>query len=154
MATERQIAANRANRRLWRGHTADGLNRLQEAAIRNRPWLRSTGPRTEAGKDRSKLNALKHGGFSADVLTGQRIVADLMKKIMAAVAVPKIRKVFKAKVPPKLKKEMKAALREYRLKKRSKGGIRHWLVSTGREDFAAVPQSPNDGRSAESPERT
>ncbi|MFQ5463781.1 MAG: hypothetical protein ACE5E5_14285 [Phycisphaerae bacterium] len=104
--------------------------------------------------DRSKFNARKHGGFSADVLTGQRIVADLMKKIMAAVAVPKIRKVFKAKVPPKLKKEMKAALREYRRQKHRKGSIRRSHESTGGDGIAAVPQPPNEAKPDESARRS
>lgn len=34
----------------------------QAAAIRRwKPWTRSTGPRTEAGKDRARLNAYKGG---------------------------------------------------------------------------------------------
>jgi hypothetical protein len=34
----------------------------QAAAIRNwRPWEQSTGPRTEAGKQKSAQNSLKHG---------------------------------------------------------------------------------------------
>jgi len=30
--------------------------RLREAALRNKPWLRSTGPRTAVGKARAALN--------------------------------------------------------------------------------------------------
>jgi len=37
--------------------------RLLAAAHRN--GKRSTGPRTAAGKQNSKLNALKHGGYAA-----------------------------------------------------------------------------------------
>jgi hypothetical protein len=37
----------------------------QSARIRAlEPWRRSTGPRTEAGKSQSAMNALKHGGRS------------------------------------------------------------------------------------------
>jgi len=154
MATQRQIAANRANRKLWRGHSPEGLRRLQEAAIRNRPWQQSTGPRTEAGMNRSKFNARKHGGFSADARTGQRIVADLMKRIMAAIAVPKPRTVFKAKVPPQLKKEMNAALREYRRQKRRAEGTRRSFVSNGHDCFAADRQPANEAKPDESPERS
>lgn len=39
----------------------DTRQRLRDAALRNRPWERSTGPRTAAGKARSASNALKHG---------------------------------------------------------------------------------------------
>jgi hypothetical protein len=36
--------------------------RLQAARIRQRkPWLKSTGPRSEAGKQRSSMNAFKGG---------------------------------------------------------------------------------------------
>ena len=42
-----------------------GLKSLRATALRNKPWLGSTGPRTTAGKDRSKLNATKHGERSA-----------------------------------------------------------------------------------------
>lgn len=36
--------------------------KAQAARIRaQKPWLQSTGPRTNAGKDRVKFNAVKHG---------------------------------------------------------------------------------------------
>lgn len=38
---------------------------LRATALRNKPWLRSTGPKTPTGKTRSKLNATKHGERSA-----------------------------------------------------------------------------------------
>lgn len=34
--------------------------------LRWQPWRNSTGPRTEAGKERCKLNALQHGMYDAD----------------------------------------------------------------------------------------
>jgi hypothetical protein len=37
------------------------LNSLRATALRNKPWLRSTGPKTAAGKARSRQNATKHG---------------------------------------------------------------------------------------------
>jgi hypothetical protein len=40
----------RENRAKWPGHTDAGLQRLREAALRYKPWLYSTGPRTELGK--------------------------------------------------------------------------------------------------------
>ena len=32
--------------------------------MKNKPWLKSTGPRTAAGKRRAALNAIKHGRFT------------------------------------------------------------------------------------------
>ena len=43
----------------------EGLASLRETIERNKPWERSTGPRTEDGKARSSRNALKHGERSA-----------------------------------------------------------------------------------------
>lgn len=37
-----------------------------------KPWLKSTGPRTAAGKSRACMNALKHGNRSAAVITAHR----------------------------------------------------------------------------------
>ena len=79
MATERQILANRLNRMLWQGLTLEGRERLRNAALQNRPWERSTGPKTEAGKNRSKMNALRHGGRSKVV----RIKLDLIDRLIA-----------------------------------------------------------------------
>lgn len=30
------------------------------------PWQKATGARTDAGRERSKMNALKHGTYAAD----------------------------------------------------------------------------------------
>jgi hypothetical protein len=40
-----------------------------ERARKSKPWLRSTGPKTAAGKARSAQNALKHGYYSAAART-------------------------------------------------------------------------------------
>jgi hypothetical protein len=39
-----------------RGLTAEGRQRLRLAALANRPWEHSTGPRTPEGKSRSAAN--------------------------------------------------------------------------------------------------
>lgn len=59
--------ANRINRTRWVGHSADGLLRLQAQAHLRQPWNASTGPKTRAGKDISRFNALRHAG-RADAL--------------------------------------------------------------------------------------
>lgn len=41
------------------------------------PWLNSTGPRTVAGKECCRLNAEKHGGYSADARR-DKLYADVL----------------------------------------------------------------------------
>lgn len=81
MATEKQIEGNRANRQRWHGHTQDGLERLREAARKNKPWRRSTGPRTAAGKNRSKNNAFKHGGRSAEAIESRKEINRILREM-------------------------------------------------------------------------
>jgi hypothetical protein len=47
------------------GWTPERRARQSALLRRTRPWLRSTGPRTAAGKARSAQNALKHGHCTA-----------------------------------------------------------------------------------------
>src|SRR5262245_66173201 len=53
----RRAAAARANRAKRRGLTPEGRRRLREAALANKPWEHSTGPRTPEGK----LQAVRNG---------------------------------------------------------------------------------------------
>ena len=52
----KRVAAGRRNRRLRGPLTPEGRMRLRQAALANRPWRRSTGPKTAAGKARSADN--------------------------------------------------------------------------------------------------
>ena len=52
----RRVAAGRRNRAKSQGVTPEGRERLREAALRNRPWLHSTGPRTPEGKAKVAAN--------------------------------------------------------------------------------------------------
>src|SRR5437870_4587120 len=61
MLSERAIAARRANWRKWRGVSPEGRERQRRACRRDRPWLRSTGPRTPVGKQLSRSNAILAG---------------------------------------------------------------------------------------------
>ena len=76
MPTTREIAANQR-----RKHTPEGLRRLRRAARTNRPWLKSTGPRTETGKRRSRMNALKHGERSAAVIEHRRALNEVLRAV-------------------------------------------------------------------------
>lgn len=42
---------------------------------RHRPWRKSTGPRTQEGKDTSKYNAVKHGQRSAHYIRMRKALA-------------------------------------------------------------------------------
>jgi hypothetical protein len=55
----KRVAAGKRNRQRWKGFTEDGLDRLQQSALANRPWTSSTGPRTAKGKTRSTANNKK-----------------------------------------------------------------------------------------------
>jgi hypothetical protein len=52
----RRVAAGRLNRLKRKGLTPEGRERLRQAALRNRPWRFSTGPRTPEGKARVAKN--------------------------------------------------------------------------------------------------
>lgn len=70
----KRVAAGRRNRKLRGPLTAEGREKLREAAVRNRPWERSTGPKTPEGKARSAANGRKRRGGKA---SGQRVRAKL-----------------------------------------------------------------------------
>jgi len=64
--------------------SALGLSSLRASARRIKPWEYSTGPRTEAGKARSSLNALKHGCRSAPMRAISGEIADTLRGFLAA----------------------------------------------------------------------
>ncbi len=65
MASQRQIEANRRNGAIHGPLSQREKDHLREVALRNRPWEKSTGPRTAKGKRRSAMNALKTGKHTA-----------------------------------------------------------------------------------------
>ena len=71
----------RRRRRRYR-LSAAGLKSLRASARRQRPWERSTGPRTEMGKSRSKLNALKHGQCSTARRAERRQLSESIRQLL------------------------------------------------------------------------
>jgi hypothetical protein len=61
--------------------SAAGRKALQDAAGSRKPWLRSTGPRTEAGMMRSAMNAMQHGDRSAGVIERRRAIRALLRQV-------------------------------------------------------------------------
>ena len=64
----------------------EGLQSLRSAVHRVRPWRRSTGPRTRAGRARSAQNALKHGRRSQAAIAEQRCLWGWGRLMSAALA--------------------------------------------------------------------
>src|SRR5262249_39994594 len=52
----KRVAAGRLNWSKRKGFTPEGLEPLRQAALQNRPWRFSTGPRTAEGKARAAGN--------------------------------------------------------------------------------------------------
>jgi hypothetical protein len=59
---------------------------LRRTAAANRPWAKSTGPRTAAGRARSSVNAFKHGERSRAAAEQRRRAAATLRWAAAVVA--------------------------------------------------------------------
>ena len=56
----------------------EGLASLRASAMQNKPWEKSTWPRTRQGKARSSQNALKHGLRRAEAIADRREVSEML----------------------------------------------------------------------------
>jgi len=57
--------------------TEERRKHARERMMRVKPWERSTGPVTEAGKAVSALNNLRHGMRSADAVACRKLMAEM-----------------------------------------------------------------------------
>ena len=73
----RRVAAGKLNRAKRKGLTPEGRERLRQAALKNRPWQFSTGPRTPEGKAKAALNPQKQQLGPLSVRAIKRGLADL-----------------------------------------------------------------------------
>ena len=58
------------------GWTEEERTRQANRIRKLKPWQNSTGPCTEAGKQRSSQNAVKHGAYSGDLEKAQKLVRE------------------------------------------------------------------------------
>ena len=81
----RRVAAGQANRRKRGPLTEAGRERLRAAIARNKPWLRSTGPRTPEGRARAAQNgrSLQKGDLS---FRQARVVLDEVRSLVRTIA--------------------------------------------------------------------
>jgi hypothetical protein len=83
----RRVAAGKANRTKRKGLTAEGRERLRQAALANKPWLLATGPKTEIGKAKVARNGKKRqiGPRSVrETRADLRAVSELLRQMREA----------------------------------------------------------------------
>lgn len=66
-----------------KGWTPERSAAQRKAIYRWRPWDKSTGPKSKAGKDRVALNALKHGNRSQAAQEEMRLIRKLLRECEA-----------------------------------------------------------------------
>lgn len=65
------------------GWTKERRARQAVMIVKWRPWEQSTGPRSDAGKQRSSQNAFVHGGYNWEAKESAKYVAQLLKNCRA-----------------------------------------------------------------------
>ncbi|WP_146602802.1 hypothetical protein [Novipirellula aureliae] len=60
----------------------EGRERLRQAALANKPWLRATGPRTPEGKERSAANSQRQKKGAKSVRERRAAIADINALLM------------------------------------------------------------------------
>jgi hypothetical protein len=80
----RRVAAGRANWAKRGPLTPEGRQRLRAAALRNKPWLHSTGPKSPEGRAQSALNGKRGqvGRSVREVRADLRAVRSLLRAMV------------------------------------------------------------------------
>lgn len=89
MPSEKRIQAGRRNRALRGPLTDAGRAALRQAALANRPWAKSTGPTTAAGKAKAAANGKTRQAGPTSVRAARAAAAEargLIDAMRAAVA--------------------------------------------------------------------
>lgn len=86
-----------------KGWTEERRKKQAEIIRKNKPWEKSTGPKTQAGRARSSINALKNGNHSA-------AMKELRKAILGARAFN--RHIYRHMVLDHIEKSKKIGLKE------------------------------------------
>lgn len=61
------------------GWTPERRKRQSEMIKQWKPWKKSTGPRSESGKEAVKMNALKHGMYGSEWKSLKKQISDQKK---------------------------------------------------------------------------
>ena len=83
----KRVAAGRRNRCLRRGLTPEGRERLRQTALANRPWERSTGPKSAVGKAKiaeSNKRRAKSSASDTELKKALAEVTDLLASMTAS----------------------------------------------------------------------
>jgi len=80
----KRVLAGQKNRALRGPLSAAGLERLRQAALAHKPWERSTGPITEAGKAQAAVNGAARQTRRLSIRKTRRLMAEVREVLQAA----------------------------------------------------------------------
>ena len=66
-------------KRYRRNLSPDFIEAARQRILKSKPWEKSTGPRTNKGKQKSSQNALRHGRRSRVMTEVNRVIAEVKR---------------------------------------------------------------------------